>query len=89
MRNGGGVCRDPRGATIRYLRLLMVLYWLHQWGIPRLTWGFIRNLRFSCVVYLGFFHAEYRIALVDFIIALRRIYKESAFGFGRLFWLFQ
>ena len=72
MRNRGGVCRDPRGATIRYLRLLMVLYWLHQWGVPHLTWGFIRNLRLALVVYFGFFNEEYLIALVDLIVALRR-----------------
>ena len=32
----------------------------------------IRKLRFACVVCFAFFHEEYRIALVDFIIALRR-----------------
>ena len=40
-------------------------------------------------VYSGFTRGEYHIVCVDFIVALRRIYKETAFGFGRLFWLFQ
>ena len=37
-------------------------------------WGFvfIRELRCSLVVSFGFFHEEYLIALVDFIVALRR-----------------
>ena len=37
-------------------------------------WGFvfIRNRRCSLVVSFGFFHEEYLIALVDFIVALRR-----------------
>ena len=33
---------------------------------------FIRNRRCSLVVSFGFFHEEYLIALVDFIVALRR-----------------
>ena len=32
----------------------------------------IRNLRFALVVCFAFFHEEYRIALVDLIVALRR-----------------
>ena len=34
--------------------------------------NFIRNRRFAVVVYLGFTNGEYHIALVDFIVALRR-----------------
>ena len=33
---------------------------------------FIRNLRCSLIIYFGFTNAEYLIALVDFIVALRR-----------------
>ena len=51
---------------------LWVLYWLHQCGIPRHTCRFIRKLRYSLVVSFGFLNEEYLIALVDFIIALRR-----------------
>ena len=33
---------------------------------------FIRNLRYACIVFIGFFNEEYLIASVDFIVALRR-----------------
>ena len=32
----------------------------------------IRKLRLAVIVFIGFLNAEYRIALVDFIVALRR-----------------
>ena len=34
--------------------------------------GGLRKLRLACGVCFAFFHEEYRIALVDFIVALRR-----------------
>ena len=46
--------------------------WCCNLQLAYILFYFIRKLRFAVVVCIAFFHEEYRIVIVDFIVALRR-----------------